>query len=920
MKNLFLSSCLIFSIFFARAQDANFVWAKNMGGNSTNQGTSIAVANGNVYSVGFFYGTTDFDPGAGVFNLTSAGNRDIFISKFDASGNFIWAERIGGTLIDNCNDIAIDPLGNILITGSFDGTVDFDPGPGTFTMTSVNEDIFVSKFNANGNLIWAKQMGGSSTDIGYGIAVDLSGNVYTTGTFFFTGDFDPGPGTFSLTANSYFEVFVSKLDAAGNFVWAKQMGGSIAYDRGFDIAVDTIKNVYTTGQFSYIGDFDPGPGSYSLSSAGSYDIFISKLDSLGNFSWAKALNGGGFMSAGLGIVTDPAGNVYTTGYFEWTVDFDPGPSTFSITSTGDKDVFVLKLTTAGNFVWAKNMGGGAPDNAFAIDLDSLGNVYTTGHFTGNAADFDPGPGTYTFAASGDDLFISKLDNNGNFSWAKRLGSTSGEFGYGIAVDNSHNVYTTGFFNGVLDFDPNVGVSNLNGTGGSNIFVHKMCQTQSQPVFASGAAVLCSGVPFTFSVLPVPTATAYIWSFPAGWTGSSSGNSISVSPGSSGIFSVTAVNACGAGGVQTLSVSVNVTPTITVNSGSICIGGNFTMNPSGAAIYAFEGGSGVVGPTITTNYTVSGISAAGCAAQGFATATVTVNPNPTPTISVNSGTLCSGNAFTISPSGANSYTIQGGSAVVSPGTTSTYSVVGTSSAGCVSSAAATSTVTVFQSPTVTVNSGTICAGDSFTMIAGGAATYTFSNGASIVSPVVSSSYSVTGTSTAGCISTNTAASNVSVNPLPFVNAVSNASLICIGESATLTASGANSLLWTTPATGSQVVVSPSVTSTYTVYGTDVNGCSSSDTITQSVSACIGIEEISAQKINCKLYPNPSSGIITLDVQKSTQIMVMNSAGELILEKKTDAGKLEINLSGYSSGLYLIRIVQNAMLETVKVIKL
>ena len=246
---------------------------------------------------------------------------------------------------------------------------------------------------------WAGRFGGSSPDHSLDIIVDAAGNVYTTGYFSGTADFDPGPGTANLTSAGGLDIFVSKLDSDGNYVWAKSMGGvSLSHDVGMGIAVDSAGNVYTTGYFSSTADFDPGPGTANLTSAGGLDIFVSKLDSDGNYVWAKSI-GGASTDIGYGIAVDGAGNVYTSGYFESTADFDPGPGTTDLTSAGGKDIFVSKLEGSGNYVWAKSMGGTSDDYGYGIAVDGAGNVYTTGHFNGTV-DFDPGPGTVNLTSAG----------------------------------------------------------------------------------------------------------------------------------------------------------------------------------------------------------------------------------------------------------------------------------------------------------------------------------------------------------------------------------------------------------------------------------------------------------------------------------------------------------------------------------------
>ncbi len=392
-------------------------------------------------------------------------------------GDFVRAMAIGADASDQGHAIALDASGNVYTTGYFNGTVDFDPGPGIFNLTSAGTTnaIFISKLDSNGNFLWAKAIGGQVSCIGHGIAVDLSGNVYTTGFFWSTIDFDPGPGAFNLTSAGTSDIFISKLDSSGNFVWAKAMGG-ILYDNGYGISVDTSGNVYTTGYFQGTADFnpDPGPGIFNLTSAGELDIFISKLDSNGDFVWAKGI-GGTLEDKGYGLAIDTSGNVYTTGFFQGTVDFDPGPGTFDLINAGGYDIFVSKLDSDGNFVWGIGLGGTLDDIGYGLTLDTSDNVYSTGYFRG-AADFDPGDMTTEIMNSiggSQDIFVSKLDTSGDFVWAKSMGGALNDNGYGISVDTSGNIYTTGFFQDTADFNPGPGTFDLISEGSNDIFVSKL---------------------------------------------------------------------------------------------------------------------------------------------------------------------------------------------------------------------------------------------------------------------------------------------------------------------------------------------------------------------------------------------------------------------------------------------------------------
>jgi hypothetical protein len=248
----------------------NFLWARRMGGTDYDFGNGIAVNSSGVYTTGYFVGTSDFDPGAGTYNLISAGYTDIYVSKLNTSGAYVWAKSMGGLGYDKSYGIALDSSNNVYATGGFEGTVDF----GTGNLVSAGfEDIFVAKLDSSSNTVWAKRMGGGSGESGSSVAVDTFGNVYTTGVFAGTADFDPNSGsTFNLTSAGMQDIFVSKLDSGGAYTWAKRMGGTIE-DGGIGIAVDSSGNVYTTGYFEGTADF----GTANLTSAGSDDIFVSKI-------------------------------------------------------------------------------------------------------------------------------------------------------------------------------------------------------------------------------------------------------------------------------------------------------------------------------------------------------------------------------------------------------------------------------------------------------------------------------------------------------------------------------------------------------------------------------------------------------------------------------------------------------------------
>lgn len=456
------------------AQSPTFQWAKNFGGASYEEGNGIVTdANGNVFTTGIFQGTVDLDPGAGNFTVASSGGSDIFISKLDATGNFMWAKTMGGLSADLAYAIDLDATGNIFVTGYFQGTSDFDPGSSTYTLTSAGGvDFFVVKIDASGNFLWARSCGTSGSDMAAALKVTGTGDVYVTGTFQNTVDFDPGVSTYPLTSAGYDDIFLLKLDASGNFLSAISIG-STQYDKGTDVHIDAGGNVFVLGGFKGTVDFDPNSSVYNLTSSNNGATFVLKLGQSGNFLMAASITGTG-TSTGNSIKTDSNGDIIVAGVFTSAIDFDPGPAVSNMTATALTDIFVLKLSSTGNYIFSQKMGGASNETALDVAVDQFNCIYTTGFFQGTA-DFDPSATTYTLNSSGQTVFISKLSPNGNFIWAQKIASTN-SIGKGITVDNAGVVSTTGTFTGAGDFDPMGGSFALMPAGSGDVFVHSMQST------------------------------------------------------------------------------------------------------------------------------------------------------------------------------------------------------------------------------------------------------------------------------------------------------------------------------------------------------------------------------------------------------------------------------------------------------------
>jgi hypothetical protein len=335
-------------------------------------------------------------------------------------------------------------------------------------------------------------------------------------------------------------------------------------------------------------------------------------------------------------------------------------------------------------------------------------------------------------------------------------------------------------------------------------------------------LICQGATVTFSA---SGGTSYNWTGPNSFISSASSPTLSnINLSQSGTYTVVISNSVCPASTILLSVPVNTVPNISVNSGSVCSGNSFTINPTGANTYTISGGNTIVSPTVNSTYTIAGTSLQGCPASNISISTVTVNSFTLPNVTVNSGSICNGQSFTMTQNGANTYTYSNGNAIVTPTTNTSYSVTGTSSLGCISSIPAICNVTVNTTPTLTVNSGTICAGETFTILPGGANTYTFSNG-NIVTPTITTNFTITGTNTVGC---NASIINtVNVNAQPTISVTSGA--ICIGDSYTIIPSGANTYTFSS----GNAVVTPTSNSSYSVTGTSSLGCISSNTAVSSV---------------------------------------------------------------------------------------
>lgn len=450
------------------AQAPNWVWAKNPSGNYLEGATSIACdASGNSYVTGYFR-SASIAFGSTILTNTSIDSADIFVTKYDASGNVIWAKNFGGTNDDYATGIAIDRIGHSYIVGGFQ-SASMTMGSTVLINTSAQQTAFyVAGLDTSGNVLWAKSAvatGIANSAIGAGAAVDSVGNIYVHGDFLGTS-ITFGSTTLMSTDSNSTDIFIIKYDSSGNTLWAKKVGGT-NYDWAHCIAVES------NGKFHLAGEFWSASvifGSTTLTNAnwGTPDIFVAKFDSSGNALWAKAV-GGSFDDVANGIDLDSSGNSYLTGYFEETsMAFD----TITITGSGNSEIFVAKYNSQGNALWAKSIGGNMIDAGTSITSDINGNSYVTGIFQSDSISF----GSTTFINSNggtQDIFITKYDPSGNVLWAKSVGGSNSDVTKDICIDVTGNAYITGYFQ-----SPSIsfGSTTLTNTGSVDIFIAKIASS------------------------------------------------------------------------------------------------------------------------------------------------------------------------------------------------------------------------------------------------------------------------------------------------------------------------------------------------------------------------------------------------------------------------------------------------------------
>jgi len=386
-------------------------WVRQLGTDFEDQSNGISVDRlGNV----FISGETGGD-----LEGVNASEGGAFISKYDADGNLAWTRVLGASIADVSTSVSADRQGNVFISGYTWGDLGGDNAGGL--------DAFVSKFDTNGNLAWTNQLGTTSFDESSGVSADGLGNVFISG---FTS------GELGEVNTGSSDAFISKFDTDGNLVWTKQLG-TPSFDASTSVSVDGLGNIFISG--STLGDFDG-------TNAGSLDAFISKFDTDGVLVWTRQL-GSSSTEISNAVSADKLGNVFISGYTRSNLDGE---------NAGNRDIFVSKFDTDGNFVWTKQRGTSSWEESTGISADGQGNVFISGFTTGDLDGANAGIS---------DAIVSKYDTDGNLVWSKQLGTDSLDQSNGVITDLQGNVfisgYTAGDFNGANEsFDDDAFVMKL----------------------------------------------------------------------------------------------------------------------------------------------------------------------------------------------------------------------------------------------------------------------------------------------------------------------------------------------------------------------------------------------------------------------------------------------------------------------------
>lgn len=912
------------------AQNTFFQWAnaidKNFGSSGEITSRSLEVDNsGNIFSSGDYQGYSfDFDPGPGVLiiNNSNAIVRSGYVRKIDSDGNLLWAYKIGNSNGNSVvNSIKLTNSGDVICTGYFQSTVDFDHGPGVTNLTSTgSSSAFILKINSDGTFNWVKQIISDSGVAGFSIAISSLDEISVVGSFSGQTDFDPSASTFNITSTSVADAFVLKLDPLGNFVWVKSFGPppstpNNSIEGYLNHTVDNDGNILITTYFLQSIDFDPGPGiAMETAPAGSSYTAILKLDPNGDFGWVKVIGTYASWSCEVlptDIGIDDLNNVYIVGMAKGSVDYDPGTNNQNASSSA-YHLYILKLDENGDFQWKHRSVSTHDVKGEGLDVLPSGEVFVTGSFLGTT-DFDQSTGvmeltTVQGSTVSSDCFTLKIDVNGNLGWVSQIGGSSIQGGTSVKFDTVNNsLLTSGNYTNSgsysVDFDPGPGTFVLPKDFGAFIQNLGICVS-------------------TITSVNVESCGSYT---------TPSGSHVFTS---SGIYSDTLHSMNGCDSILNINLTINPTPNLLITGDTIiCLGESTQLTVTGANTYNWSNSLGssstvTVSPNFTMSYTVTGTGNNLCTISkqvtiqvnsldnaNFSFGSTSYCPNdtdPTPAI-----TGLSGGLFSSSPAGL-SINPSIGQIDISNSIPNTYQVSYLTNGECPNSETITVSIGDFLAPIASVTSlGDInseCPVSALTSpsaIDNCAGSIVGTHNASL--PITSQGTTVvTWTYDDGNGNTSTQTQNVVITPID--NGITIVNSVTLSANATgynyqwvdcdngnTPIAGATSQSFTPTSAGSYACVIDNGTCSVT---------------TDCLSSTLSIDEDKLER-TLVIYPNPVA--TQLNIQTEDKIIsadIIDATGRTI---SVNFSNNIIDVSNLSNGIYILRIETNKGLNTTKFIK-
>lgn len=907
-------------------------WGTYYGGTDGEYGNGCAVSRtGDVYLTGLVGATTSASVIAtpGCHQPAIGGNSsDAYMAKFDASGVRQWGTYYGGIGLDKGYGCSCDTLGNVYFcgeTGGSTGTLIATPGSHQPVASGIN-DAYLVKFDTAGTRLWATFYGGQASELGFSCATDPFDHVYLLGVTESPTDIAT-PGSHQTAAAIYDQrPFLVRFNSSGLRRWGTYYGGPNAgignIGAAWNCCTDTYGNVYFAGRCTSNASDIATAGSHQPSLVSGVEGFLVKFDSVGVRKWGTFYGGTG-TDEGTSCTVDTMRNVFLAGYSTTSAGSAISTTLTHQSYQGGYESYLAKFNECGalsNTLNIKHVScfGQVNGSATVTPGGSSGYTYTWTPTNANTPTLGGlSPGIYSISVT-NSCNIS-LTNSLQISQPPALSLTANSSSMALCPGRPATLTASGSGgSGGLSYawinGPSTATSLVNPTASTAYTVSLTdangCVTStvvsittfSLPVISIASGSICAGS--SFNLNPAGAAT-YTYS---------QGAAV-VSPTMTTTYFITgsSPDGCVSAAATTGTVSVHPRPVLNLSGpGGVCAGSSATVMGTGAVSYTWNGSvvssSFVISPVSTTVYSLTGETNLGC--TGTLTGVMQAYALPNVAIS-GAGQICEGAQVLLTATGANSYIWNTNAVtngiIISPPATTMYSVSGTDANGCINTASATVLVLSLPQVTISATQTLICSGNAVTLSGAGAANYFWSGGIlnnTPFFPTQTGSYTLTAIGANGC--QTKANTSVSVNPSPNLNVTTSHSVLCAGETAVLIANGAGQYTWSTVAQGASASISPTVSSSYTVSGTNSYGCQASITHLQIVDLCTGLAATSHEMTGILIYPNPFSNRITIVAPEKQQLSIFTALGQLLYTSMLLERTTEVDLSAYSAGVYFVAI--------------